>query len=449
MDFSPRLALPYLLPNQAQKHVTVNEAIGRLDLLVQLAVLDRDLDAPPAEPEDGACWLVAAGASGSWAGHEHAVAAWLDGAWVFIAPQTGWRAFVVDEALLCVWDGSGWVDAVATPGLLQNLSLLGIGTEADSANPFAARLNKALWAAKETGDGGDGDLRFTMNKQDETNVVSLLMQTDWSGRAEIGLVGDDDLAVRVSPDGAEWTDALVVDRTSGRAAFPQGLVHAPTGQVLSQYLPSTVKQIWRLDASRGATPRTYTISAVSGTTLTLDAAEVPEIYTDGMRDNVAVRVWNVSRTPAEAAWVDWNLSSSSLRVTDSAHVAAWSAGDMLRLGDPNPTDANALEMVALDISGYLAGQLGAVFPQAGVNLGLYVSSSSGPAALQVSADGATGSGFGGNALSDGVRNTMAMPLQTHVPSPISDSNLVFLREQLNGAASDLTICYVRLLGVYV
>ena len=31
MDTSPNLALPYLLANQAQKHVTVNEALRRLD----------------------------------------------------------------------------------------------------------------------------------------------------------------------------------------------------------------------------------------------------------------------------------------------------------------------------------------------------------------------------------------------------------------------------------
>ena len=34
MDQTSRLALPYLLPNQAQKHVTHNEALRRLDALV-------------------------------------------------------------------------------------------------------------------------------------------------------------------------------------------------------------------------------------------------------------------------------------------------------------------------------------------------------------------------------------------------------------------------------
>jgi len=34
MDLSYYLKLPYLLPNQAQKHVTHNEALRRLDALV-------------------------------------------------------------------------------------------------------------------------------------------------------------------------------------------------------------------------------------------------------------------------------------------------------------------------------------------------------------------------------------------------------------------------------
>src|SRR6056297_2424480 len=37
-DHSPRLSLPFILPSQAQKHVTHNEALTRLDIAAQLAV---------------------------------------------------------------------------------------------------------------------------------------------------------------------------------------------------------------------------------------------------------------------------------------------------------------------------------------------------------------------------------------------------------------------------
>ena len=55
-DTSTHLLLPYLLASQAQKHVTVNEALRLLDGLV---VLDRHLTAPPASPADGDRYIVA------------------------------------------------------------------------------------------------------------------------------------------------------------------------------------------------------------------------------------------------------------------------------------------------------------------------------------------------------------------------------------------------------
>ena len=67
-DTSTHLLLPYLLAAQAQKHVTLNEALRLLDGLVQLAVLDRHLTAPPASPADGDRHIVASGATGAWAG---------------------------------------------------------------------------------------------------------------------------------------------------------------------------------------------------------------------------------------------------------------------------------------------------------------------------------------------------------------------------------------------
>ena len=49
-DTTPNLAWPVIAAAQAQKHVTHNEALHRLDTLVHLAVLDRGLAAPPGAP---------------------------------------------------------------------------------------------------------------------------------------------------------------------------------------------------------------------------------------------------------------------------------------------------------------------------------------------------------------------------------------------------------------
>ncbi|WP_334148932.1 DUF2793 domain-containing protein [Hyphomicrobium sp.] len=221
MDNTANLSLPYIMPAQAQKHVTHNEALRALDALVQLAVIDRDLTAAPDAPEDGDRYIVAASATGVWSGKDTQVAVWQDGGWTFLEPGPGWLCFVMDENVLVFWTGAQWEDVASALGALQNLSLFGVGTTADTENRFAAKLNKALWAALTTGEGGSGDLRYTMNKQAAGHVLSLLLQSNWSGRAEIGLIGADDLSMKVSPDGTNWTEALKVDRNTGRVTMPK------------------------------------------------------------------------------------------------------------------------------------------------------------------------------------------------------------------------------------
>lgn len=450
MNETPCLRLPYILPSQSQKHVTHNEALRMLDALVQLAVLDRDLESPPGSPADGDRYIVAADATGGWADHDGQIAAWQDGAWAFLVPRTGWCAVVADEQVIVWFDGTQWTLFEMPAGAeLQELSLLGLGTTADAVNPFSAKLNKALWTARTAAEGGDGDLRYTLNKEAPGNTSSLLFQSGFSGCAEVGLAGDDDLRIKVSPDGSTWTQALAVSRASGLASFAQGIAHPATGLPVAQLLPCpTVPEIWRSDASRAATPRTYTVASVSGNQVTLTTAGVPEFFHGGMRGVSMARIWNTSKTPAEAAWVTWNDSTTQFSVHVAAAVSSWSSGDTLRLGDPNPTGSNTLGMIAIDISPYLQAAFGAVFRQRGVLLATYASGAGGDVSIDGSGSGVSGSANGTASLSDGKRNYGATTLFTTQLSPVSNSNLVFLRESF-GTGTALSTCYLRMTGVFV
>lgn len=108
MSETLHLKLPYLEAAQAQKHVTVNESLRALDALVQLSVKSRALAAPPATPGDGDRYIVAASPTGAWAGAEGKVAAFIDGAWNFFAPQTGWRAYDEGAGEFVAYAGSAW-----------------------------------------------------------------------------------------------------------------------------------------------------------------------------------------------------------------------------------------------------------------------------------------------------------------------------------------------------
>jgi Protein of unknown function (DUF2793) len=75
-DVSPILSLPLILPAQAQKHVTHNEALRLLDILVQAVVATRGQDVPPATPAAGERHIVGLAPTGLWAGRPGQIAVW-------------------------------------------------------------------------------------------------------------------------------------------------------------------------------------------------------------------------------------------------------------------------------------------------------------------------------------------------------------------------------------
>ncbi len=108
MSDTTNLSLPLLSPSQAQKTVTVNEALARLDGLVQLVLVSRSAATPPVSAPEGACYGVPGGAVNDWAGQDGRLAVFVNGGWAFVTPRRGWRAFVADENALALHDGSAW-----------------------------------------------------------------------------------------------------------------------------------------------------------------------------------------------------------------------------------------------------------------------------------------------------------------------------------------------------
>ncbi len=208
MTTSTHLKLPFILPGQAQKHITHNEAIAALDTLTQLAVLDRDLGAPPASPIAGARYIVGAAPSGDWAGKANRIAAWDGDAWKFHVPEPGWLAFVLDENGLLVWSGAAWVP---TLGLDGRAPQFGVNATADATNRLAVASDAVLFTH------ASDDVQVKLNKHSSGDTASLLFQTAHSGRAEIGTAGDDKLHIKVSAEGASWTEVVVVDSATGNA----------------------------------------------------------------------------------------------------------------------------------------------------------------------------------------------------------------------------------------
>lgn len=108
MSDTANLRLPLVQAAQAQKHVTVNEALWRLDGVSQLVLSSRTLALPPLPVQDGAAFAIPAGAGGAWGGEEGRIALGTNGGWDFLDPRAGWRAWIDDEGMLAIFDGVAW-----------------------------------------------------------------------------------------------------------------------------------------------------------------------------------------------------------------------------------------------------------------------------------------------------------------------------------------------------
>ncbi|WFE73681.1 DUF2793 domain-containing protein [Roseinatronobacter sp. S2] len=225
-EISARLAMPYIQPAQAQKHVTHNEALRLLDVVVQLSLVSRALSVPPLIAQNGSCYLVPAGAGGDWVGQAGQIALRDADMWDFLTPRAGWLAMVLDEDRLLFFDGTLWRVPDIMPDIIDRL---GIQTSADATNRLAVAGDASLF----THDGSDHQMKI--NKAGGAQTASVLFQSGWSGRAEMGLAGNDDFTIKTSADGTTWLDALRLDAGSGLAtglAVTQDAQDSTVGRLL-------------------------------------------------------------------------------------------------------------------------------------------------------------------------------------------------------------------------
>jgi hypothetical protein len=228
--------LPYLEAAQAQKHVTHNEAIRALDAIVQLAIIDRDLTAPPGTPSDGDRYLVASAATGAWTAKDGKVAVWQDGAWAFLTPREGWLIWVADEDVLLAYNSSSWVAAAnagasvasahgaATETLIaeEEITLLGASVNSVFSIPAGAIVFAVSERVTETVTGATS---FKVGISGETNKFGDLLglTVGATNRGHIGPTGFyAPTPIVVTANGADFTGGKI------RIACHYALISAPS-----------------------------------------------------------------------------------------------------------------------------------------------------------------------------------------------------------------------------
>ncbi|GMG81242.1 DUF2793 domain-containing protein [Paralimibaculum aggregatum] len=164
MSETARFGLTLLEAAQAQKHVTVNEALARLDALAAFHVEEIGLAAPPAGPAEGTVWPVGSGAGGDWAGQDGRLAIRLNGGWDFAEARDGMRVWNAATGSLWLRSGGAWIEgglAVGPGGAglaarvaETELALAGASSSAPAAIPdkavvigVSARVTAAITGA--------------------------------------------------------------------------------------------------------------------------------------------------------------------------------------------------------------------------------------------------------------------------------------------------------------
>lgn len=115
---TPNTGIPYVPEGTQDPAAGLNLALNTIDALLQTAVIDMDLTAPPGSPNDGDLHIVADSATGDWAGQDGNLARYVDEGdfWQFY--DAGDSVHVIlnrDDNSIYAWNGSAWVAAAGLP----------------------------------------------------------------------------------------------------------------------------------------------------------------------------------------------------------------------------------------------------------------------------------------------------------------------------------------------
>jgi hypothetical protein len=187
------------------------------------------------------------------------------------------------------------------------------------------------------------------------------------------------------------------------------------------------------------------VVGIAGDVVSLSAAISDQFFAASMAGVAWLRIWNISRSPAQPAWIKAAPAATQLRVIAAASVTGWLAGDTVQLGDP--TSVVPTRCIALDISPMLQNVLGAVFRQSGILLKMAVGGMAADTQLDASAAGVAGSFANCFGTADGRLTSIQAAVACSELSPVSNSNLVFIRETATGSTLGITI--LSSVAVYV
>jgi hypothetical protein len=177
-----------------QQHYTQLMAQWRgFDALIQPRIVDKDLNAAPASPVDGACYIVGPVPGGFWANRSNQIARYstIVNSWEFYTPKIGWSVFVIDENAEYRFTQSGWVSTAVVPkpqsiivACSDEITALSAGTNKVTFRmPYAFTLT-AVRASLTTAQSSGILLTVDINK-DGVSILSTKITFDNTEKSSV------------------------------------------------------------------------------------------------------------------------------------------------------------------------------------------------------------------------------------------------------------------------
>lgn len=325
MTTTHHLALTLVDQAQAQKEVTVNTALSRLDAVLNTGAVDKDLATPPGSPAAGDVYIVAAGPTGAWAGQAGSIA-YYDQLWRFIAPREGMRLWVNDEDLCYTYNGSAWVNALA--------ALAGNGLIARTAsNTIAARsiaVGTGLGVTNADGVSGNPTLALAGGKQTAYVPAAAMRPSAVAGCA----------ALTLAATGSNHPDLSTLDFDAASAEYAQFSLRMPKcwnqGTLTAAFewshatTATNFAVVWGIqavavsdgDSIDSAFGTAQTVTDTGGATSVLyKSAETSAVTIAGSpasMDTVYVRIYRDAADGADTLAIDARLHGVALFFTSNA-----------------------------------------------------------------------------------------------------------------------------------